>query len=444
LQNTPHSIVDMSLDSSFTLAAAAIEGTTTSSAASPKIYRAKSGRRYSSIAAIQELLGVGEEMLRARTAGIRKVHPEGYRDALYSVDDFEAHPDIMFRRNAQYKVDKDGFFEEVIPTAPEEESAESSIELWATVDAFWRSLPPEITDSTTRQAVLLQAQMHCEGRPSVDTKGRTTSKIYRVSDLQQKALAVFHLEKVVDPYKTFYLDEDGEKWAGKRHWLRVKRVTNRALDNGVKKEFGSWDNVPFETGRNTIMRAGKMILAKKMPLYKEEVIDKILAYILQAERLVHKGVYRLMDETREKVVAIYKTSKALAEEIPVQAETIQRKLLRSECPRLGDAVHRHNGATTTVFELGFARQVFKTQIEVVVETDEEGEYIHELGRREEARCVNTSAYCEERGHIGIGALQTLIREHGILRLRRRDIRTNHIVYLYPEKELDRISGYNDL
>lgn len=386
------------------------------------VHVTKTGRRYARVTLAAEILKLSQEMIRRRiAAGVVKIlqRKDG---ALVSLDDLEARPEIAARLNAEIIVDEDGFHED-------EEGR------WCTVDAFYESLDQELQQQTTKQAILIQAQTFCRSKEAIDRIGRPGTKIYLYDELFDKGLALLRIEKIINPHTRHHLDEHGVKWGSKRFWIDYFRVKNHALNKGVKLTYGSWDQVPSEEGRNAIIRHGKVNLQKRIPVFSEPVIRKILTYIFDAEIKVKGGVHHVIDETNRSVKAVYHSATKLGEEMPLDRDYIHQKLMKCACPYL-DGVDQRSGATVRVFELNRAREIFRNQITVVTETDEKGEW-HDIHHD---RCVTVERYCEEHLHIKRDALEDLIEDHKPTRLRRRDKRNNQIVILYPEKILNKLSN----
>ncbi len=386
-----------------------------------EIHVTRAGRHYAKVSVAAAVLEVSSEVVRRRLdkAGVKTLPRRS--GVLVSIEDLAVDPLIHARAHAEIKVDANGYH-------IDEEG------VWCTVDAFFENLDDEIKSQTTKQAVLIQAQRHCRSKEAVDRFGRPGANIYLYDELFSKGLALLRIGKIINPNTRHCVDEVGEKWGSKRFWIDYFNVTNHALEKGVKLIYGSWDKVPSEPGRNTVLRKGKVNLQKRIPVFSETTIRRILSYILDAEIKVIDGVYKIIDETGKSARAVYHSATKLSSEIPLDRDYIHAKLMRESCPFL-DGVDRHSGADVRVFGVNRAREIFSVQIAIVTTTDIDGEYNDD----HYGRCMTIERYCEENEHIKRDALEKLIEEHRPVRLRRRDARNNLIVFLYPKDYLDRIS-----
>lgn len=382
---------------------------------SDDVYVAESGRHYATQRVAARELGISVGIVRSSQRPTHKIKiktPKGPR-ILICIDDLRTQPAITARLNAEIKVDEYGYYND-------DEG------LWCTINAFWDSLLPAVKEKTNRSSLLAKAKKNCRSKIAKNRADIPGTQIFLVSELMEKTLDVANPQLRVDKRTGYCIDKDGEKWSTIDGWAKLMQVNRNAIYAGIEKVHGALDNVPHKEGFNS---AGK-----KQLLYCETIIRKILAYILEAEILVINGVYRLMDETKQRVLKVYHSEKKLRETIPVSGARIRKKLEDINCPNI-TGIDRQSGRKIKAYDVETARAVFKQQIDVVLETDDEGEVENDP---QYGRLLTLSKYLARYPEVSRRELERAIGRSTTPCIRRRDTISRKIVRLYPVVNLDRI------
>lgn len=385
------------------------------------IYTVANGRTYASAPVAAKYFGIDAATIR-KIAKRSEIATLDGRDeqgvvTLFSLDDLAQHPTIKARLDGQIRVDENGYFESPDGT------------LWATVHAFFNSLPAEVQANTDKSSVWMQAKKHCRSQKAIDRGGRPNAEIFPIEELKTKALALINESFRADKKTGYYSEKDEQgneimRWATKNAWQDLLKVSKFALNKGLAKTYGNWDSVPRRKG----------LSQNKKPdwLYSEKVMKEILAYIFEAEIQSENGIHiqKIADEIREAISKkVYKSTVALKREVHLTAENIKKRLLKAGCPTI-DGVDRHSGADEELFDYETFLQVFAEQLRVILNTTDDGDLIE----RDYGRCVTIQRFCEETG-TPRKKLDRLLKEEPQTHLRRRDPRTQRLETLYPEKAL---------
>lgn len=375
----------------------------------------QSGRRYAIQTVAARELGVSVEVVRKSKGPVRKIKiktKKGPR-VLLCIDDLNAQPIIAARLNDGIEVDEYGYYND----------DEGS---WCTINAFWDSLLPGIKEKTNKWSLLEKAKKHCKSKVAKSRHGIPGAQIFLASELVEKILDVADPELRVDKKTGYCLDKDGEKWSTINGWAKLMGVKRNAIYVGIKKTYGSTDDVPHKEGFNSVGR--------KDLLYCETVIKRILAYILEAKIQVTNGIYRVMDETGQRVLGVYHSVGKLQETIPVSDKRIHKKLADINCPNL-TGIDRQSGGKVKVYEVEAARAAFRKQIDTVLETDSEGEVENDP---QYGRLLTVTKYLSEHPGTSIRKFARALRASSIRCIKRRDTSLGRIIKLYPVRDLDRL------
>lgn len=397
------------------------------------IYTTSSGRRYATLPVAAETLGISITILKNRTknvatlkARIRNTAGRLSRvSALYCLEDFSEHPEIKGILAALTQESQTGY-----------ESGPSSDD-WLTVDAFYNFLPVRTKKKTSKKSIRRQLVRNSCANKSVTKPGtRLGAKLYRREDLWQIGLRLTNAEIKVDRKTGFYRDRAGNRWATRDTWEKKRAVTGNALNYGMQKLFHSWENTPRIRGLGMVKREDW--------LYSQETIDKILAFIFEAEYQLRDGgiVYKLVGETYIKVQRVYANAAKIARQAHVSADQVRKRLGQKQCISI-KAIHRRTGQEVLLHDLNAARRIFREQIMIKVEADDS----HEVKERLHGRCVTLITFIVEQGRekdvkwrIAFGKL---VKRRSSTKLRRRDPGTHRIFSYYPERDLARIAGGMD-
>ncbi|MBI5754430.1 hypothetical protein HZA40_04780, partial [Candidatus Peregrinibacteria bacterium] len=245
------------------------------------IYTTKSGKQYATAPAAARHFGLQAASTIHNIAARTKVEILQGRDEqgvviLFSLDDLARDPTIQARLNGQIRVDKNGYY------------TDNEGIVWATVNAFYDNLPKEIKEKTDKSAVWNQAKKYCQSKSAIDRGGRPNAEIFRIDELETKALALAKEDFRVDKNTGYYSEKDEQgneimRWATKNVWLDLLKVTRFALKKGLEKTFRNWDKV--------LRRRGLSQNGKPDWLYSEKIIKEILAYIFEAKIQFENGTY---------------------------------------------------------------------------------------------------------------------------------------------------------
>lgn len=396
---------------------------------SARIYKASGGRKYAPSTVVAEHFRIDidphtiPEIARRVKARILPGRDKQGTVVLYSLDDLAKDPTINAlidaRDGKKIRVDANGYY------------TDPNGMVWATVNAFFDSLQLEIQAKTDQSSVWRQAKKHCRSQTAIDRGGRPNAEIFPVEELKTKALALVNEKMRIDKKTGYYSEKDDEgkeimRWSTKNTWLKLLKVTKFALNKGLEKTFGTWENVPRIQG----------LSESKAPnwLYSEATMREILAYIFEAEIQSKNGLYvqKIIDETRGKIeIRVYRSAVALRREVNLTAENIKKRLLKAGCPTV-NGIDRHSGANEELFDYDVFRGVFAEQLRVILRTDDAGDFTDETY----GRCVTIQRFCEENPTISRHQLDKHLKSaRHIPRLRRRSAVTNRVESMYPEKAL---------
>lgn len=390
-------------------------------------YTTDRGKQYATAPKAAERFGV-ESCTISKIAGRIGARTLTGRDrqgtvTLYSLDDLAKDPTIRARiderRGEKIRVDNKGYY-----TDPE------GI-VWATVNAFFDSLPPDIQNGTDKSSVWRQAKKYCRSQTAIDRGGRPNAEIFPVEELKTKASALMNEEFKVDKQARYYSEKDAERneimrWATKHAWLDLLKVTRYALKQGLENTYKTWENVP--------RRKGLSELGRPDWLYSEATMKEILAYIFDDEVQSENGIYvqKIIDETGGEIgTRVFKTSVTLKKEVHLTAENIKSRLLKASCPTV-NGVDRHSGGKEELFDYDTFRRVFAEQLRVILKTSEDGDFIDPTY----GRCITIGQFCEENPTISRHQLDKYLKSAQLTpKLRRRSTITKRVESLYPEKTL---------
>lgn len=375
----------------------------------------QSGRRYAIQKVAARELGVSVGVVRDRKGSVHKIKiktPKGPR-TLLCIDDLMAQSAIAARLDADIEVDEYGYYND-------DEGA------WCTINAFWDSLLPAVKAKTNCSSLLARAKKNCRSKIANSRCGIPGAQIFLVSELIEKTLDSVDPELRVDRKTGYCLDKNGEKWSTINGWAKLMDVKRNAIYVGIERVFGNSEQVPHKEGFNSV--GGKDLL------YSETVIKKILAYILEAEIQVVNGIYRVMDETGQRIMKVYHSVEKLREIIPVSDKRIHKKLTDINCPS-AIGIDRQSGRKTKVYEVETAMTAFRQQIAVVLETDYECE-VHDDPQY--GRLLTVTKYLSEHPDISRRKFTRALKASTIPCIKRRDVVLRRIVELYPVRDLDRL------
>jgi len=332
---------------------------------------------------------------------------------------------IDARMNNPVKVDKDGYYYD---EGYDEESGGQESKIWCTINAFFKTLKPEVKERTSQVAIRRYAKKSCKSMAALDSWGRLNddnevlARVYPLEEL--KKLPIVTSEIRVDPETGIYTDENGEEWASRRTWVKVCGVIPRALDKGISQTFGSVENM------TTLKGFGN---AKRMDdLYCEAEIIKALAYIFEAEHLSVDDVTTTIEEVNGGVhETIYLSQKELVTLFP------EEEVPRYRYPRVMkkegrvDSVDRSHGGNVPSFEIKTIQRTFSDRINTVLESEVQPEEAHgQVLTLEEYFTLNPETLKDKD--------QILISLDMVARFRQIS-EDGRIRYTYPEKELDQIA-----
>lgn len=399
---------------------------------SGEIYITSTNRRYATLPVAAKTLGITLTILKNRTAKVstlkaRIINKNGRLSrvtSLYCLEDFSEHPDIKGMLGA---LQESGFQQ------GGKKKPGPSPDDWLTVDAFYNSLPARTKKKTSKKSIRRQlVKNSCASKTATKPGVRLGARLYRREDLWKTGLRLANCEIKVDRKTRFYRDRRGKRWATRDTWGKKKAVTGNALNYGMQKLFRNWENTPRIRGLGMVKREDW--------LYPEEIIDKILAFIFEAEYQLHDdgNIYKLVGEVRRRVQRVYADSNSIAKEAHVGGDQVRKRLGNEEC-RSVEAIHRRTGQEVLLHDLNAARRIFREQIRVKVDADD----IREVDDPRHGRCVTFITFVKEQGRekdvkwrIAFGEL---VKRKCSTKLRRRDPETHRIFSYYPEGDLERIA-----
>lgn len=365
--------------------------------------------RYATTRAMIREFGVTKPAILDRLDGVNRLRARNWRGRpvlIHDMDELERRlkPLTEARRTSTVRVDKDGYYKD-------------KTELWATIQAFYDSLPPEQKRKTCTAALRRHAEKHCRSLAALDREERPNAKVYPVLEL--KALPILSNEIRVGS-DGIYTDEEGKQWATGSTWREAFRVSQKGFDRGIKKEFGNWDNIPHIRGFSLARREDD--------LYSKEAILQALSYIFEAEHLVVKDVLTVIEETSGKLREVaYVTTDEIKQIIPkdiVPEYTYGRKFSRAGT-RI-DGIDRTFGVETATFDLNEVIAAFRDKIVSALATIPE----------REGQLISISEYLNANPEANRKHL--LANTDKVERVRRRTQEGN-IVYLYKKQDLDQIA-----
>lgn len=396
---------------------------------STRIYKAPSGRKYAPSTVVAEHFRIDidphtiPEIAKRVKARILPGRDKQGTVVLYSLDDLAKDPTINAlidaRDGKKIRVDANGYY------------TDPNGMVWATVNAFFDDLPRDIQAKTDRSSVWQQAKKHCCSQTAIDRGGRPNAEIFPVEELKTKALALVNEKMRIDKKTGYYSEKDDEgkeimRWSTKNAWLKLLKVTKFALNKGLEKTFGTWENVPRIQG----------LSESKAPnwLYSEATMREILAYIFEAEIQSKNGFYvqKIIDETRGKIeIRVYRSAVVLRREVNLTAENIKKRLLKAGCPTV-NGIDRHSGANEELFDYDVFRGVFAEQLRVILGTSDDGVFTD----KNYGRCITIGHFCEENPEVSRRQLDKHLKSaRHVTKFRRRSAVTKRVESLYPEKAL---------